>query len=106
IARALEYLLPLKQAPRPFMVALSTLGWLLATKAPSAPPKMVIISKGSAFRITPMLPPCTMYTPKMQPIATSQPMMTNMLMPLPQAVWGAAGHGGLRLSYRSHGAGS
>jgi hypothetical protein len=28
--------------------------------------------------MTPMLPPCTMYTPKMQPRANSQPMMTNM----------------------------
>jgi hypothetical protein len=50
------------------------------------------ISNGSAFRMTPMLPPCTMYTPKMQPSATSQPTMTNMME------WGSGG--GVCASYR------
>ena len=72
------YLLPLKHWPRPFIVAFSTFGWLLAMKAPSAAPPMVAISKGSAFSTTAMLPPCAMNTPNTADSATIQPMMTNM----------------------------
>ena len=44
----------------PASVAFSTFGWLLTTKAPSAPPRIAIISIGSACSTTPMLPPWTM----------------------------------------------
>ena len=47
-------------------------------KAPMAAPRMVISSNGNAVRITLMLPPWKMYTPKMQAIETRKPMMTNM----------------------------
>ena len=59
-------------------VALTTFIWLLARKAPMAAPKMVIISKGKACRITPMFPPWAMNTPKIQAMEMAQPMMTNM----------------------------
>ena len=48
-------------------------------KAPIAAPMIVIISNGNACSTTPMLPPWAMNTPKMQPSATTQPMMTNMV---------------------------
>jgi hypothetical protein len=44
----------------PRSVAFTTFIWLFTRKAPSAAPKIVVSSNGSACRITPMFPPCAM----------------------------------------------
>lgn len=46
--RALEYLEPLSNVGKAANTALSTLGWLFTTNAPSAPPRMAINSVGNA----------------------------------------------------------
>jgi hypothetical protein len=50
---------------------LEHLGLVVDDEGAQAAPKIVISSNGSAVRITPMLPPWKMYTPKMHPMATT-----------------------------------